>query len=399
MKQAQIPEYAFDLFSDEGILHPYAHYKAVRDLGPIVYLPAQDCYAVSRYADIRRVLADSDTFISGKGVSLNEEMNATLTASIITSDPPHHDFIRKIELEPVSPKALGELRETIFSSASGLLAELKMSDGAFDAVERIACYLPLSVVMELGGLPPVGREKMLEWAAAVFDLQGPMNARGRASLPALQALFDYVSEGIDRDSITSGSWADRAFRLADEGVVPPDMVKYLLIDFIAPSLDTTIAATANLLMLLGQNPDQWRLLKADPRKIPNAINESLRVETPIRCFSRYVSRDAEIDGVAIAQGARIAVFYASANRDERRWEDADRFDIGRRGAEQQFAFGHGRHSCVGANLARLEMTAIMQAMLNDVESFEIGQPEFAVNNLLRALKRLPIKLTMSEETE
>lgn len=390
---AGIPSYAPDLFSDEGIRHPYGHYRALRALGPLSYLPEQQCYAVSTFAAVRQVLNDPDRFISGKGISLNDMMNDTVTGSIITSDEPHHGFMRKIEFEPLSPRALGELRATIFTAAERLIdGLLAPGDVWHDAVADVARHLPLTVVMDLGGLPPIGRDQMLHWAAAVFDLQGPMNARGQAALPALHGLLSYVAQDIDRSSVAPGSWAARAFRLADEGVISPETVANVLIDFIAPSLDTTIAAVGNLLMLLGQNPDQWALLRANRGKVPNAINEALRLESPIRCFSRFSRNEADVGGVILPAGQRLALFYASANRDEDHFEDPDRFDVLRPNAADHLAFGVGRHQCIGNNLARLEITAILNALLDRVDRIEIGQPVYALNNLLRTLHSMPIRL-------
>ena len=369
-----IPAYEFDVFSDDGILEPYLHYRAMRDLGPVVYLPAQQCLAVTRFEDAREVLLNADSFISGKGISLNDTMNSSVAMSVIISDGAQHQMLRKIEREPLSSSAVSELRTRIKASGQGVIREALTTMGALDAVRDIAQFLPLTIIMELGGLPQIGRSQMLKWAAAVFDLQGPLNERGKAALPALQELIAYVTHDIDRNTVGDGSWAARAFRLADEGKVAPEAVGALLIDFIAPSLDTTIAATGTLLMLLAQHPEQWQALKSDRAKVPAAINEALRVETPIRCFSRYVGVDATIGAVPVRAGDRVAVFYASGNRDERRWPNPDTFDISRRHTSEQLAFGTGRHICLGNHLARLEMTAILEAMLDEVETFSVGPP-------------------------
>jgi cytochrome P450 len=122
------------------------------------------------------------------------------------------------------------------------------------------------------------------------------------------------------------------------------------------------------------------------------VNEALRLESPIRCFTRHVARDAEIGGVSIAEGSRVLVLYGAANRDERRWEDAERFDITRPNAAAHLAFGAGEHSCLGAHLARLEMHALMKAMVQTVSRMEIGEPVFALNNTLRGLASLPMTL-------
>ena len=392
---SHIPSYGYDLFSEAAIRDPYEHYADMREMGPVVYLESSDCYAVTRYDECRTVLMDPGRFVSGRGIALNVPMNA-IEGSIITSDGARHAFMRKIEGEPLAPKAVMALRTRIVSEAEALADTLlAKGDAWYDAVSDIAHYLPLTVVMELGGLPSVGRAEMLRWAAAAFDLLGPMNERAQQALPVVEQLLNYVMAEIDRDTVLPNSWAARAFELADEGVVPHEMVATILSDFIAPSLDTTIAGTSNLLMLLGQNPDQWALLQSDRGKIPNAINEALRLGTPIRCFSRFVPEDTDLCGIPLKSESRIAVFYASANRDERKFAEPDRFDVLRRNAGQQLAFGAGAHQCLGANLARLEMTAVLNALLDRVDRFEIGEPVYSVNNLLRTLGSLPIRLHAS----
>ena len=398
-----IPSYEPDLFSEEGILHPDEHYAAMRALGPIVYLPSSDIYAVSRYNECQAVLRDPDLFISRLGNALNSTVNEIAgsaanaeAASVIISDGARHSLMRSIEAEPLNPKAMTALRSRIYGEAGSLIEDLLKSGNVWhDAVKSISQYLPLTLVVELGGLPPVGRAKMLQWAAAGFDIFGPMNSRTAAGLPVFQGMLDYVTKDIDRSSVTPGSWAARAFELADTGQIPPAMARQVIADFIGPSLDTTIAGTSNLLMLLGQNRDQWERLKEEPGMIPNAINESLRLGSPIRCFSRVVREDTVLGDVALPAETRIAVFYASANRDDRKFPDAERFDIGRRNASEHLAFGSGAHQCIGNNLARLEMTAILRAMLAQLEYLEVREPDYTINNLLRSLKSIQIRLHAS----
>lgn len=389
---SDIPRYDTDLFSDDVIERPYQSYAEMRELGPVVFLTKTDCYAVTRFDECQRVLRNPEQFISGDGIAFNPVMN-DLKGSVIVSDGERHAFMRRIEAEPLGPKALSALRSRISDEAQHLFADLLARGPTWlDAVKEISCFLPLTVVTELGGLPPLGRAKMLDWAAATFDVDGPVNSRFESALPIFQQFVTYIMRDIDRSSTAPGSWAARAFDLADKGVIPPEMVWNLLGDFIAPSLDTTITGTSNLLMLLGQNQDQWKRLKSERGRVPNAVNEALRMETPIRCFSRVAVEAVELSGVTIPAGGRIAVFYASGNRDETKFPSADRFDIGRPNASEHLAFGTGAHQCAGANLARLEMTAILNAMLDQVDTFEVGEPAYALNNLLRAPRSLPIQL-------
>lgn len=161
--------------------------------------------------------------------------------------------------------------------------------------------------------------------------------------------------------------------------------------FLVTGMDTTILSLAAAVRLFAEHPDQWDALRADPSLVPTAYLEVLRIASPVTVFSRVTTRDWECDGVTIPAGDRVAVMFASANRDERKWGDPERFDITRNPADH-LTFGVGIHACVGQNLAKLEAQALLTAMLARVRRFEIGEPEFVVNNTLYGLSRLPCRI-------
>ena len=163
----------------------------------------------------------------------------------------------------------------------------------------------------------------------------------------------------------------------------------MMIDYMGPSLDTTICAINNAVWLFANNPDQWDLVREDQRLIPSAINEVLRYDAPIQGFSRYVARDLDMDGVLLPAGSRAIVFYGAANRDERKYPDPDRFDVLRRPADH-LGFGAGPHACVGMNLARIEMVALFTALAKRVRRFTIEEQEPLLNNVLRGFKTLRV---------
>ena len=162
-------------------------------------------------------------------------------------------------------------------------------------------------------------------------------------------------------------------------------------DYMGPSLDTTIFATGTAIMLLASNPDQWDILRANHALIPNAVNEVVRVESPIQNFSRVATEDVAFDGIAVPAGSRVIVSYAAANRDPRKWEDPDRFDVRRR-AMDQLGFGHGVHQCIGNNLARMEITALLTALAKRVKRIELHDSERHLNNVLRGFRRLDVSV-------
>ena len=179
---------------------------------------------------------------------------------------------------------------------------------------------------------------------------------------------------------------------ADAGELSHDECAPLMIDYIAPSLDTTISAISSALYLFATHPEQWQTLKDDPSLINNAVNEVVRYEAPLRAFARHARCDTDIADVRIQAGARLLVLYASANRDEREWDDPDTFDI-RRDANRHLGFGQGAHACAGQSLARLETSAMLRALLERVERIELtAEPTWALNNVIRRHERMPLKL-------
>lgn len=385
------PHYDADLFDSDGIEHPYPHYAAIRDLGPVVRLTASDLLAVGRYADVKKALLNHKMFVSGQGVVLNEMGNTFGRGTTLMSDPPLHQKLRGVVGAPLGPAAVAELRTQIQQAADDLVTRL-VEQRAFDGVRDLARYLPISIVSNLVGLPEKGRANMLDWASAGFDTAGPANARCAAALPMMGEMMTYVATEAGPDQVVPGAWAARIYAAADAGLIERAQAPTLIFDYIGPSLDTTIAGTGHLFNLLGRHPDQWQALRRNPDLIPAAINEAIRLESPIRGFTRVASAACDIDGVAVPEGARLLMLYPSANRDERKWADPDSFDIHRANVSDQIGFGIGRHVCVGQHLARLEMESLLRAMIARVETFTVGTPTVQVNNLLRTYDSLPVRI-------
>ena len=382
------PSYHADLFEDDAILNPYGHYTALRDAGAAVWLPRHELWAIPRFDGVRHALRNTAVFSSAHGVAANDTVNAISAGTTLASDPPLHEALRRIIVAPLRPVALADIRPQIEAEAEALVERL-VARGRFDAVTDLAQHLPLSIVSDLVGLPEAGRERMLEWAAATFDVLGVLNARGTAALGVVQGMRDYVLAEAVPGKLRPGSWGARIHDAAARGEVAAERCPALMRDYLGPSLDTTIFAIANLMLLLGRNPDQWDLLRADPSLVPAAVNEALRVESPIRAFTRLVTRDHVLDGVTLPAGSRALLLYASANRDERKWAEPERFDIRRPNADH-LGFGHGIHLCAGMHLARLEIHALLAALVTRVRRFAVGEPEYSPNNVLRGLARLDV---------
>lgn len=378
----------YDPYADGNLLDPWDGYRRLRDAGPVVWLERYDMYAATRYDAVRRVLEDWQTFSSARGVMMNDDMNQVLRGNTLCSDGADHDALRRVVIRPLRPTPLKELSADIVREAE-TIAERLVKSGRFDAATELAYHLPLSVVSNMVGLPEEGRERMLVWASEMFNCFGPRNERTISAFPVLEEMVHYAGTQAVRGRLKPGSWAEALHDAADRGEVPHAALPVMMIDYMGPSLDTTIFAITSAVDLFARHPDQWDLVRADPSLIPGAINEVLRLEAPIQDFSRYAVTDYDMGGITIPGDSRIIAFYGAGNRDEREFGDPDTFDV-RRNPRHHLAFGAGPHQCVGMNLARMEMTALFTALASRVERFEIENAERALHNILRGFTKLEV---------
>jgi cytochrome P450 len=385
-----VPAYRPDIYADGAIVDPYPHYARLRELGPVVWLPRQRVYALSRYAECKAVLRDDETFISGDGVALNPVTNHLADGTTLNSDGDDHSARRKLVAHRLLPRALRCIGEEV-DRLAGEVVDRALVKGEVDGVD-IASALPLAVVPDLVGWPHDQRDHLITWGGATFDILGPLNKRAIKAYPDSLRMLMFARRVVRTRSVLDGSLGHDVLTAADEGQLTLDECAPLMIDYIAPSLDTTISAISNALHLFATHPEQWALLRNEPALLPNAVNEVIRYEAPLRAFSRKALRDTEVAGIAIPCGARVLVIYASANRDEREWDAPELFDI-RNDAGRQLGFGNGAHACAGQGLARLETTAMLAALVERVERIELtGTPVWAMNNIIRRHARLPIRL-------
>ncbi|BBX48656.1 cytochrome P450 [Mycobacterium cookii] len=385
------PVYRPDIYSADAIVDPYPHYARLRELGPVVWLSKQRVYALPRFAECKAVLRDDATFVSGDGVALNAIANRLSRGTTLNSDGAEHDQRRKLLAHRMLPRALRKISDRVDEQADQVV-EAALGRGEVDGVTDLASALPLAVVPDLVGWPRGQRDDLLAWGGATFDILGPLNGQWVKSLPSSVQMLRFARGVVRRRSVLEGSLGHDVLVAADQGHLRRRDCSPLMVDYVAPSLDTTISAISSALYLFAAYPEQWEIVKGNHELIPNAVNEVVRHEAPLRAFSRKVACGTRIGDTDIPAGSRVLVIYASANRDEREWDDPDRFDI-RRDATRQLGFGHGSHACAGQALARMETQAMLRALVERVDRIELtAPPTWAVNNIIRRHERLPLKL-------
>ncbi len=396
LARERLPAFDVDLFGDSALRDPFAHYRTLRDLGPVVWLPSIEAYAISRFADVQAALRSPEVLISGRGVGLNDIVNRVLPEPrTINSDGARHKRLRGVLGKPLMPAALREQRDMLGALISGRILAL-VDQGEIDAITSIAQCLPLEAISYLVGLPDEGRREMLRWASASFNSVAPISHGGSVDEEVKAALDVLLEAGVyfqkvDPATLRPGSWAEMLFEAADAGKLTVSEARAAISGLIIPSLDTTILAKGNLIYNLARNPDQWQLVREKPELVPAAVLEGVRHSAIVRWFTRYAEADYPVGDHVIPAGSRVVLMYGSANRDERHYSDPDRFDITRNPVDQ-LGWGTGPHMCAGMHLAKLEMEVMLEALVKHVARIEVGEPVIGNNRGLYGFDRLPVTL-------
>jgi cytochrome P450 len=391
---ADAPVCNIDFYSDETIANPVSAYHAMLKAGPVVWLQPNRMYAICGHAALVASLRNHQVFSSASGVSVDDSINKLLIGSSLNSDPPQHDESRAITFPPVSPKQLYRVKDRIESEARYIVEKL-VQQKTFDAATELAPYLPLTIVRDLVGLGTHGKENMLKWGAATFELMGWPGERRESAINNLKELRAFLEDPQTLDNLSEDGWARRATRLGIESGMDPKRAAELMRDYIPPSLDTTISAIGYAIMLFATHPQQWQKLRDNPDLTRNAIEEVVRLNTPIRAFTRRVAEDTEVAGCQLRQGSRVLMVFGAANRDPARFANPDAFDIERK-TIGHVGFGQGVHACLGMNLARLEISSLLHELVTRVERFTLtGDVVPGINSSIHSLASVPVEVTPS----
>ncbi|WP_143684760.1 cytochrome P450 [Variovorax sp. KK3] len=399
MNQTQVPPHLhIDPYAVETLLDPYPFHQALRDTSAVVWLPQYEVYAVGRHADVAVVMKDYERFSSIAGIGLidkrdPESEKLRKTSPMTEADPPVHTKTRVGMQKLLSPVVVRGWRARYEQVAAGIVDRVQGIGGAFDAVPELAEDMVYTVIPESLGLD-VPREHLPGIGEMNFFSLGPMNELRRKSLARVQDAVDYYDRAAERENVKPGTFGDVIYQAEDAGVFEPGIGIGLVRTFLRGGTDTSIAAIASLLMLLAQNPDQWRKLKADPSRLKIAFEETLRLESPSQNLYRLVTQDMVFQGFELEGGRKIAFYPGAANRDPRFWSNADRFDLDRDIVGQHLAFGAGAHVCIGQMIARLVVETLMQALMARIDDIRLaGEPQWRPVSALRSLRSLPIEVT------
>ena len=382
---AGVPALDLDLYADPVLRDSREVFARIRDAGPVVWLPRHRMYAMGRFEDVRAALRNDEVFLSGKGVAANAVTNLLGRRTTLFSDGEPHTRRRRVLMRSLGAKAIESIQEPLAGEAARVVEELLRRE-RFETAADFASRLPVSVISSLVGID-TGADQMLRWAAATFEGLGPLNRRSRMAARQSLGLLIF-SLRLRPEAVAPNSWAASVFAAERAGELSRGEARSLIIDFVAPALDTTILATTHLVWVLARNPQVWSQLRQEPAAIPTAVLENVRLASPIRGFTRSLASDAAVAGAELPKGSRIAILYGAANLDETRFPEPERFDVNRPDGNH-LGWGNGAHTCVGIHLAKLEMRLLLEAMVPRVDAILAGPPERLENNTLQGIARLP----------
>jgi cytochrome P450 len=358
-------------------------------------------WAIVRYDDVRRISRDPATFCSGQGTQFADAPPEFLEASLsfLAMDAPRHTKLRGLVSSAFTPRQVSRIEEGIRVNARTIVAEAAPSGGG-DFVQLIAKRLPLVTISDMIGVPDSDRERVVAAADLLVTTSDPEAFGERPPIEvlgeALWTLTSFATElaahrerNPDDDLMTALVQAE----IDGERLTHAEIAAFFVLLSVAGN-DTTRHTTAHAMRALSVNPDQRALLMADlDERMPAAVEEFVRWASPVLTFRRTTTREVELHGERLPAGEKVVLFYHSANRDDRAFDDPWRFDLTRDPNRHLGFGGGGPHYCLGASLARTQLRALFGELLRVVPDIEASEPELLRSAFIHGVKRMDCAFT------
>ena len=356
----------------------YEIYHELRDEHPVYRNPEDGSYALSRFEDVRRAANDP-----ARLSSQNTRISAGLLPMLQQLDPPRHDSLRELVQRAFTPRRVAEMEPRVRQIAHELIDGFA-GQGQCDLKRAFCEQLPSRVIGELIGVPPERREAFLEWTEALVST-GPTGDAPRRIYAEFAKLLE------ERRAERRGDFMSALLDAEVDGqrLSEQELLGFCFLLIVAGN-DTTNNLLANGAVALARHPDQRKWLCEEPARIPQAVEEMLRYESPSQALPRRALADVELHGVTIPAGVEVLLVWGAANHDEREFDDPDRFDTSRE-IRRHLAFGQGLHHCLGANLARLEARVAFEELLGRIPDYRLAaEPRWVTSFWARAYESVPI---------
>ena len=356
--------------------NPYPTYERLRAEAPVYRNDELDFFALSRHADVTTAFRDSATYSSANGVSIEPTATgpqASRAMSFLAMDPPRHGRMRGLVSRGFTPRRVADMEPHILELTREHL-EPALEEGTFDFVADFAGRLPMDVISEMIGVPTGDRVEIRRLADLLVHRDEGVFDVPASGLEAALVLAGYFSEMLrDRRRRPTGDLTSALLDVEIDGdrLVDDEIISVLFLRVVDGN-ETTAKLLANAWYWAWRNPEERAKPFADPSRVGAWIEETLRYDTSTQMLARTVTRDVELHGVAIPAGSRALLLVGSANRDERVFPEAQRYDLDRDTTEL-VSFGVARHFCMGASLARLEARIALSELVRRVRDYDIDE--------------------------
>lgn len=382
----------YDPVSPESHENPYPAYERLRDEFPLYFIEAHDVWALSRYADVKQGLRDWELFSSAHGVELGTYVQFFGPGSIQELDPPHHDVLRKVLAPRFLNRRIKQYEGMVRASARELIDGFR-GEKQVDLGQEFTQKLPILTIFRILGIP----ESDIPWTmqTGLDMLNRPPGESGPSprARELRASLVDYMVDQVQ--GRRGGDYSDDVFgdiaQAIDAEVMQVHEIQGLTLLLIAAGMETTTSLMGTIVHSLATGEVARDDLRDSSGEFPaEAIDEFLRFDSPAQWLSRVTTRETEIHGVTLPAGSRVMMIFASANRDPREFQEADRLILTRDGS-RNLAFGEGVHFCLGMPLARLEARAGMSELISTMPEFDLaGPPHRYPSHVIRGYENIPV---------
>ena len=380
---------------------PFQSFRRLRAEAPVHWQSEKDggrgFWAVTRYADLMAVSKDPLTFSSARGgtniFEVSDDDLVTLRLLMLNMDPPKHNKFRRLVSTGFTSRMVAQLEPHIREICADLIDRVVERE-SFDFVTEIAAELPLLVIAELLGVPTADRHKVFEWSNSLVGFDDPeYHTSLETGKIASAQMWAYANQlAMERKEHPLGDLVSVLMQAEVDGerLTEMEFDSFFLLLAVAGNETTRNLISGGMLALI-EHPEERARIVADPSLLPTAIEELLRWVSPLIHFRRTATRDVEMHGQRIKENDKVVIFYPSANRDEVKFPDPERFDVTRT-PNDHLAFGIGEHFCLGANLARLEIQLIFEEMLRRLPDLELAGPVRRLrSNFINGIKAMPVR--------
>jgi cytochrome P450 len=402
---SQVREY--DPYSAAFKADPWPVYRWLRDEHPVYRSEKWGFVALSRFEDVRAAARDHATYLSFEGIDIDDTAKDMSAPGFLPDiDNPRHDQLRRIVQRTFLPRAIAKLEDDVRRVVTGLVDRFADA-GTADIAQDLSWPLPYAVFFDVMGLPESGSDRadLIGWSHGLKDREDDDPRLTPIAWDALHRTKDYLAEALMErrrnpredllSTLVTAAVEDHGGAPYAPAVIDRDseVVGLAFVIFMA-GVESTASLLSTAFHHLAHNPDQRRALVADPSRMPAAVEEALRHEAPLQVAGRTTTREVELHGTTIPAGQRIFLVYGSANRDERQYDDPDRFDVFRE-QKRHMSFSEGLHGCIGAPLARLEARIALEVALPRLGDYEVSGPTKLYRSTpnMRVLDALPVSFT------